>query len=122
MPYLAHILRISATFAYLGLFSIKAEILVNRFERLKKKAINGSKAVVRAAKHKYEGGEFSVSKEEFDDRVEVCKTCLFYEKYAKDECGDCLCFISWKASMASEYCPQFKWVGDEFKAPNPYED
>lgn len=95
---------------------------MNRFERLKKKTVNAVKAAVRAAKHKFDTGEFSVGEEEYEDRLNTCSTCDEYEKYAKDECGSCLCIMKYKAGMASEFCPLFKWTGDEFKAPNPYED
>ena len=102
---------------------------MNKLERIKKKAINGTKAAVEVAIHLNETGELQVSKEERADRILICEgdedheRCPEYELYAKDECGNCLCYIkALKAGLAAMYCPLFKWPGDELKAPDPYEE
>ena len=112
-----------------GIFCSKPEILVNKLERIKKKAVNGTKAAVEVVKHYGETGEMQVSSEERADRIRICEgdadheRCPEYEKYVPDECGNCLCYIkALKAGLAAMYCPLYKWPGDELKAPDPYED
>jgi hypothetical protein len=96
---------------------------MRKIERYTKKIFNASKACLRAAQHIADTGELIVSREEYEDRVNTCMGCEYFEKYATNECGDCLCIIKSKngfskAWIASEYCPQFKWKGDDIKAEN----
>jgi hypothetical protein len=92
------------------------------FERLQKKAINFTKAMVEAEKHFRDTGEVQVSREEYQDRVKICQSCDLYEKFAKDECGECLCYVkTLKAWGAAWHCPLYKWPGDELKINNEKE-
>jgi hypothetical protein len=88
-----------------------------------KKAFNATKACIDTAKHLADTGEILVSKEEYEDRVKTCQECPLYEKFATDECGDCLCYVKTaKAWLASQYCPQYKWEGDDMKITHQEED
>jgi hypothetical protein len=96
---------------------------VNKLTRIAKKAFNASKACLDTAKHLATTGEILVSQEEYEDRVNICKECPYYEKFASDECGDCLCFVkAAKAWLASQHCPQYKWEGDDLKIIEEDED
>ena len=98
-------------------------IPVNPIKRMAKKAFNATKACLETAKHLAETGELIVSQEEYQDRVNICEACPLFEKFAKNECGDCLCYIkSGKAWLSAMYCPQFMWPGDDLKIIEEPED
>jgi hypothetical protein len=42
------------------------------------------------------------------ERLDVCHQCEFYMKDT-DQCGQCLCFMSIKASFEAMDCPLDKW-------------
>lgn len=46
------------------------------------------------------------------ERVETCRSCesLYFDESIKTlRCGECKCFIRWKASNLNEKCPLGKW-------------
>jgi hypothetical protein len=49
-----------------------------------------------------------VSKEIYDQRKEICKSCEFVV-LRKMLCGKCLCAIPTKCAMAKTECPIKKW-------------
>lgn len=50
----------------------------------------------------------SLTKEEAEKRLAVCKTCPFFR--ASDmRCGKCGCFMSFKTYLKAEKCPIGKW-------------
>jgi len=72
---------------------------------------NYIKGVVGLTKHKM--GVGLVNKEEFERRLEKCKTCEYLKNYNEDlkktKCGVCGCFIRPKLSLKSEKCPKRLW-------------
>ncbi len=43
----------------------------------------------------------------YKSRLEICNSC---DKLHKSRCSECGCFVSMKASWASEKCPLEKWT------------
>ena len=52
-----------------------------------------------------------VSKETYETRHEICKSCEMWIK-KKDMCAECGCFIPAKARVVLESCPVDKWSQD----------
>lgn len=55
----------------------------------------------------------SLSIEEFEKRISICKDCEFYHKYSTT-CNLCGCFMKVKASSPSMKCPIDKWLPSDF--------
>jgi hypothetical protein len=49
-----------------------------------------------------------VPEEEYNKRIDICKTCDKYDAEA-NKCTHCGCFLKVKASWNSEKCPLSKW-------------
>ena len=61
---------------------------------------------------------FFVSNEVYEDRIAICKGCVYYSK-PLGQCKRCLCFMKVKARIAPMECPQKYWSKTtEMKAPD----
>lgn len=49
-----------------------------------------------------------VTFEEYLDRLNKCKDCEYLERY-DGTCGKCGCYLTKKARMSTERCPENKW-------------
>ena len=62
--------------------------------------------------------EFFVPNEVYEDRIAICKNCIYYSKLL-GQCKVCLCFMKIKARIAPMACPQKYWdKTTEVKAPD----
>lgn len=62
--------------------------------------------------------KFFVSNEVYEDRIAICKGCVYYSK-PLGQCKRCLCFMKVKARIAPMECPQKYWSKTtEMKAPD----
>ena len=62
--------------------------------------------------------KFFVSNEVYEDRIAICKECVYYSK-PLGQCKRCLCFMKVKARIAPMECPQKYWSKTtEMKAPD----
>ena len=52
--------------------------------------------------------KFFVPNEVYEDRITICKSCVFYFK-PTGTCKDCGCFMKIKARLAPMGCSQKKW-------------
>ena len=52
--------------------------------------------------------KFFVPNEVYEDRLAICKTCIYYFK-PTGTCKDCGCFMKIKARLAPMECSQKKW-------------
>jgi len=52
--------------------------------------------------------KFFVADEIYQDRIEICKSCIYYFK-PTGTCKDCGCFMKIKARLAPMGCGQGKW-------------
>tara|TARA_Y100001963_G_C6559336_1_gene343564 strand:- start:2 stop:403 length:402 start_codon:yes stop_codon:yes gene_type:complete len=52
--------------------------------------------------------KFFVPNEVYEDRIAICKGCIYYSKLL-GQCKVCLCFMKIKARIASQSCPQKYW-------------
>jgi hypothetical protein len=52
--------------------------------------------------------KFFVSDEIYNDRIAICKECIYYSKILS-QCKRCLCFVKLKARLAPMACPQKFW-------------
>ena len=52
--------------------------------------------------------KFFVPKEIYEDRMAICKACVYYFK-PSGQCKRCLCFMKVKSRIASQECPQKYW-------------
>ena len=52
-------------------------------------------------------GAHKVPDHVYKSRLEICNSC---DKLHKSKCSECGCFVSMKASWASEKCPLEKWM------------
>tara|TARA_R110000787_G_scaffold169301_1_gene282050 strand:- start:162 stop:563 length:402 start_codon:yes stop_codon:yes gene_type:complete len=52
--------------------------------------------------------KFFVPNEVYEDRIAICKTCVYYFK-PTGTCKDCGCFMKIKARLAPMACSQKKW-------------
>ena len=52
--------------------------------------------------------KFFVSDEIYEDRIAICKECVYYFK-PTGTCKRCLCFMKIKARLAPMACPQKYW-------------
>jgi hypothetical protein len=52
--------------------------------------------------------KFFVSNEVYEDRIAICKGCVYYFK-PTGTCKDCGCFMKIKARLAPMECSQKKW-------------
>mgnify|MGYP003119073511 FL=1 len=52
--------------------------------------------------------KFFVPNEVYEDRIAICKGCVYYFK-PTGTCKDCGCFMKIKARLAFMACPQKKW-------------
>jgi len=53
--------------------------------------------------------KFFVSDEIYNDRLDICKKCVYYFK-PTGSCKVCLCFMSIKARIGLMECPQKYWL------------
>ena len=53
--------------------------------------------------------KFFVSDEIYNDRLDICKKCVYYFK-PTGSCKVCLCFMSIKARISLMECPQKYWL------------
>tara|TARA_R110002096_G_scaffold311412_1_gene505756 strand:+ start:253 stop:651 length:399 start_codon:yes stop_codon:yes gene_type:complete len=53
--------------------------------------------------------KFFVPNEVYEDRISICKTCVYYFK-PTGTCKDCGCFMKIKARLAPMECSQKKWA------------
>jgi hypothetical protein len=61
---------------------------------------------------------FFVSNEVYEDRIAICKECVYYKKLLGN-CSVCKCFMKVKARIAPMECPQLYWAKTtEMKAPD----
>ena len=52
---------------------------------------------------------FFVKEEVYQDRISICKECVYYFK-PTGSCKICLCFMSIKARLGNQECPQSYWL------------
>jgi len=52
--------------------------------------------------------KFFVPNEVYEDRITICKGCIYYKKLL-GQCKICLCFVKLKARIAPMSCPQKYW-------------
>jgi len=52
--------------------------------------------------------KFFVPNEIYEDRIAICKNCVYYSK-TLGQCKRCLCFMKIKARIAPMECPQGYW-------------
>ena len=52
--------------------------------------------------------KFFVPNEVYEDRIAICKDCVYYSK-PLGQCKRCLCFMKIKARIAPMECPQQYW-------------
>ena len=52
---------------------------------------------------------FFVSDEIYEERLAICKECIYYFK-PTGSCKRCLCFMKLKARLAPMACPQSYWL------------
>ena len=62
--------------------------------------------------------KFFVSNEIYEDRIAICKACVYYSNIL-GQCKRCLCFMRVKARIAPMECPQSYWqkTTEVIKAP-----
>ena len=53
--------------------------------------------------------KFFVSNEVYEDRMAICKACVYYKKLLGN-CSVCKCFMKIKARIAPMECPQKYWA------------
>ena len=53
--------------------------------------------------------KFFVSDEVYNDRIAICKECVYYFK-PTGSCKVCLCFMSIKGRLAHQECPKKFWI------------
>mgnify|MGYP003650280234 CR=1 FL=1 len=62
--------------------------------------------------------KFFVPNEVYQDRMAICKECIYYKKLLGN-CSVCKCFMKVKARIAPMECPQKYWAKTtEMKAPD----
>ena len=63
--------------------------------------------------------KFFVSDEIYEERLAICKECVYYFK-PTGNCKRCLCFMKLKARISSQECPQKYWskTTEVLKAPD----
>jgi NAD-dependent dihydropyrimidine dehydrogenase PreA subunit len=52
--------------------------------------------------------KFFVPQEIYQDRIKICKECVYYFK-PSGQCKRCLCFMKIKARISTQECPQKYW-------------
>ena len=52
--------------------------------------------------------KFFVPKEIYEDRIAICKSCVYYFK-PSGQCKRCLCFMKVKARISIMECPEKYW-------------
>lgn len=62
----------------------------------------------KAAFEHAKDGFKKVSDEEFENRMQICRGCEFFDADSS-RCKNCGCFLKIKASWNSEKCPIDKW-------------
>jgi hypothetical protein len=53
-------------------------------------------------------GDQEISKKEKTTRLEICKSCDFFDKES-ERCKKCGCYLKWKTGWRSQSCPIGKW-------------
>ena len=62
--------------------------------------------------------KFFVPNDVYEDRIAICKSCIYYSKLL-GQCKVCLCFMKIKARIAPMACPQKYWdKTTEVEAPD----
>ena len=62
---------------------------------------------------------FFVPNEIYEDRMAICKGCVYYSKVLGN-CKICKCFMKIKSRISSQSCPQNYWekTSEVIKAPD----
>jgi hypothetical protein len=55
-----------------------------------------------------QGNDLKISSEEAQKRLDICKTCEFFDKNSQ-RCSKCGCYLSVKTYLKAEHCPIGKW-------------
>ena len=55
-----------------------------------------------------QGNDLKLSGNEAEKRLEICKSCEFFEKNAQ-RCSKCGCYMAVKTYLKAEHCPVGKW-------------
>jgi len=78
---------------------------VSDFKTKLKLAVESARNV---AKNAVTGADITVSNDEFERRMSICKGC---PKFQPDMsvCGECGCFLNAKARLNGMKCPMSKW-------------
>jgi hypothetical protein len=97
------------------------ELLMRKLEEIKKsipKGVsypstaqmikNAAQSVVKNVQSVIEGNSLSVSSEEANLRLNVCKTCPYFDK-DQERCKQCGCKMAVKTYLKAEKCPIGKW-------------
>jgi hypothetical protein len=71
-------------------------------------AFNMAGRFTKSAFNHAKDGFKKVDEETFNQRLEICKSCEFFNSESI-RCGKCGCFLNIKASWNSEKCPIDKW-------------
>lgn len=67
------------------------------------------------------GNHLYVSDEVYQERLEVCKTCSYYDE-SSNRCKHCGCFLEQKARFSLDSCPIGSWdVSDKDWIENNFE-
>ena len=75
------------------------------FKQQTKNLVNRAKGV---AANFVENGEVFVSKNIQNERLNICKSCDWYDT-AEFRCKHCGCYMEQKVKFAASSCPIFKW-------------
>jgi hypothetical protein len=74
----------------------------DRGPSLRQKAKNAGRAIGRVVAAAVTGDKISVSKEEKERRLAICRSC---EYFTGKSCGLCGCVAKWKTKLSTEHCP-----------------
>jgi hypothetical protein len=83
-----------------------------QYPSLPEQGANLSKFVFEILKKSMKGDALMVSQEIADQRMEICKTCEYYDE-EQVRCRHCGCYLGNKVKWALDGCPIEKWTSSD---------
>ena len=80
----------------------------NQFPSVGEQASNLTDLMMNIASDTINGKRIFTSLKEQQYRMEICKTCEFYDEES-NRCKECGCYLKQKVKIAGAWCPIFKW-------------
>lgn len=87
---------------------LQGKMFSNAYPSNTQMAKNLGNSIIRNVQSVASGNSFKVTEGEANARLEICKTCEFFNA-TQQRCSKCGCYMAVKTYLKAESCPVGKW-------------